>query len=497
MRFREFFNNTGRKSFDSLTKLGAINFGRGITEKSYTRTPHYEMDKCLTIATDNPIVAPAINQLIDYIMPGNKVIIESEDDKTRKFLEKWHELRPDINREYKNILHTNIASGNGALQYIFNKNENLDNIKSVNDTSRLFYNPDYEMEDQKFIYELPLTIRTFKFDGEYKVPEFYKIKYVANNTYIYKMVWGIPVSGKKIKRYLTGWSRDGYYGRSQLASGIDVHNIMFEIMNSWDTISKMKQINQKIITPDTKDGMLDLGNLDADSVAKMLEDATGSYTFLPMPLKLLQQDFKVAKGYDLMEGVFDILRRMMIMNLLPIHLTSWGDSSTTQGSEVSMPPYLARIINKQKEFSEFLTRTVIGKLREKYTWLAEDAKITFPYSNVMGDEYYIKIVTMLKREGIITSEKGAKMLVKMGVIDKDMIEDNDTETKIVSPFGIGDKKSLDIDYDLNSRINTRKKELEKKKYNPSMVDDPEEKVDKAIDDEFKKNNKKLVKDLKK
>jgi hypothetical protein len=80
--------------------------------------------------------------------------------------------------------------------------------------SRIYYNPDHKSKEDEYVYAIPLTVKEFYFDGKLQKPEFFNVKYVNGDAFFVKQVYGIPVSGEKIARYKTGWSREGFYGRS-------------------------------------------------------------------------------------------------------------------------------------------------------------------------------------------------------------------------------------------------------------------------------------------
>lgn len=485
------------KNFMNLTELGGIGFDRGRTEKEATKTPHYIMNKCLTMAQENPIITGAIEELINFIFPGKRLNIKSSNEKTEKYLKKWIELRPGLNDELSRFLWTNVACGNAALQYAEKTGKKLDNVYCLNDISRIYFNPDHENEEDEYVYQIPLTVREFKFDGKIQKPKFFNIKYIAGDAFIVKQIYGIPVSSRILKRYKTGWSRDGYYGRSILASSIDADNIMNEILSSWDTISKLKQIDQKIITPDGS-SVYEISNPQYKQIQNMLEDGRGSYTFIPFPIKFTQQDIRTSKGYDTMCEVMEFLRRMIMMGLLPQHLTPWGESSTTQGSESSLPPFLARVRSKQEEFIKTLNQIIIDRLRKDEPWLATDATFVLDAPEVMGETYYIDVITNLKREGIITQQQAIKWLSHIGVIRDDILTMKENETKIVDPFKVMDKDAIsfkptdqDAKKDAMAILDAIKQKEEEQKFNNPVVGETTQ----VVDNYMTGNRDQLAKDI--
>ena len=486
------------KDFKNLTKLGGFGFKRGITDKEKLKTPHYIMDKCLTMAQDNPIITGALEELINFIFPGKRINFDSSNKKTKKWLTKWMEQRPELNDEIYRTLWTNVATGNAGLQLTETKNGMLDNVYCLNDISRIYYNPDHETEEDEYVYALPLTVREFKFNGKIAYPTFHSIKYIAGDAFIVKQVYGIDVSSKVLKRYKTGWSRDGFYGRSILASSIDADNIMSEILSSWDTISKLKQIDQKIITP-KGNSIYEISNPQYKDIQHMLEDGRGSYTFIPFPIEFSQQDIRTSNGYDTMTEVMEFLRRMLMMGLLPQHLTPWGESSTTMGSESSLPPFLARVRSKQEEFIKMLNNTILKRLRKDVPWLATDATFVFDAPEVMGETYYIDIITGLKREGILSKQQSIKWLSHIGVIRDDILNMKENEVKIVDPFKVLDKDAVtfkptdnDAKRDAMAILDAIKQKEEQQKWKVSTPGETTQVVDETISS----NRQQLADDVK-
>lgn len=508
IRFSEIYNTvkTGYqhtvKKYDNLTDLGAFSFPRPITDKEEVNTPHYMMERCISMGLENPIVSSALEQVMAFVYPGKTLRSKSKDEKSKEWLDKWIKLRPELNEEIWKILWTNFVTGNGVLQYKYSEKHTnkygkpiLDNVYALNDVGRLYFNPDYSNEKEKYVYSIPVTVKEFYYDGELRTPKFYNIKYIAGDVFFIKIVYGIPVSGKKISVYKTGLSREGYYGRSSLASCIDVDNIMREIFSSWDTISKLKQIDQKIITPDGN-GMYDVANQQYENLIKLLEEGRGSYLFVPFQVKLLQQDIRTSKGYDTMVDVMEFLRRMIMMGLLPQHLTPWGDSSTTQGSEASLPPFLARIKSKQNEFIQFLNKTIINKLKMDEPWLSEDLSFELDAPEVMGEPYYIKMITGLKREGIITPQQAVCWMKHLGIIDETLFDVESVEEKIVDPFKVLDKNAIsfkpedtDVKKDVLRILNNIKKREEEEE---QKLQDQGETTN--VVNDYMTDNRKVVKD---
>ena len=432
MRFSEIMGVSGIKRVDRLSNIGGVNFNVGSTDKNESRTPHYEISQCLEIFETNSLVNSGISQLVGFIFPNKDIKIASKDKKTVEFLEKWYELRKHASEEVRNLLTTNIICGNAPMEkrYIKKKLKDgneihaLDNFFSFNNMSIVYVNVEDMQGDEAYIVELPVGTKSFMFMGEIKTPQFFRVTYMQNYQFVFKQVYGIPIPKWKFTIYKSGWSRDNIYGRSMLASAIDDANVMKNIKSSWDTISKTRQIDHKILTPDVSD--VNSLNIDPDrleEIGEQLEQADKSYSLLSIPLKLVQQDIQTSGRYDLMENVYDLVRRNIQTSLLPNALTPWSDTATTQGTESAMPSFESRIIAKQNEFIAFLNGEIIDELRKTYPFIANDATHVFDKPKILSDDYYVRQIENLIRAEILTVEQGRKYIISMGILDEDLLND--------------------------------------------------------------------------
>jgi SPP1 gp7 family putative phage head morphogenesis protein len=433
MKLFEFLRNDVKDDLEKdtmrLADIGAVSFSTGATDKNQSRTPHYEILKGIEMYELNPIVNSGLNQLCTFVIPNKKIKITSKDPASVEFLEEWHEQRRGILEEFKNIFLTFSMSGQGYIEKFYEKDEEgqsiLDNVFSINDASRVYINPNDINGPTAFIYELPVGIKQFMYRGEWVNPGFHTVTYIKNYQFVFKKVYGFPIPGWKIGHLKHSWSRDNIYGRSPLISALDAHNVMGEIISSWDTISRTRQIDQKILTVDSMESGLEVPQSRLDDIAEELANNDKSYTLLNIPLKFSGQDISVSGRYDLMEGVFDIARRMLITSLLPNHLTPWSDSATTQGAEAAMPPLMARVKALQNELISFLNKEILDELRKSYNWLASDVSYYFDEPKIIDDSYYISKVTDLVNSEIITKEQAKNYLLRLGVLDEEVFSSAD------------------------------------------------------------------------
>ena len=460
MGFLEFLNGNNHKEMTTrgetnikrLSNLGVIGFGAGISDKRIVRTPHYEITKSLEMFELNIIVNSAVNQLVSFIIPNKKVKISSKDKATVEWLEEWHELRAGIIEEFRNILITRIVSGQGYAETIYDEEEGkgvtLDNVYSYNDSSRIYVNPDVSEDgSDAFILQLPVGMKQFTYRGKPKTLTFYQVRYIKNYQYTMKRVYGCLISDDEIMHWKAGWSRDNIYGRSQLMAAIDADNIMQELISTWDTVIRTRRKDVKIYSIADAETGKKYSQKQMDVITDELQNTSSSVKLINIPLKATETSFNATGTYDLFEGVFDSVRRMVIMALLPQHLTPWNDSATTQGSEAAMPPFLLRIKSLQNEFIHFLNSCTIDNLRKSEEWLAKDATYVFDEPIIMGQDYYVRVITDMVSAGFINEKQGQQYLIKLGILDETILEEVTVGKIDGGKTKVGDDKEVLISYE--------------------------------------------------
>jgi len=422
------------KPIKTLSNIGAISFGRSLTGHHEEMTPHFEMMRTEEMFERNPIVTSGVNQLVTYIIPNRDVKIHSEDERTKTFLEDWHRMRKGFLDEIKNLQRTKYIAGNAYLEKIRVKTKKggkvLDNVFNLNDAARIYINPNSENGIEKYIFELPVGIQTFYYMGKNHTPTYTKIQYMANYNWSFRAIYGVRLNGGDIDHYKSGWSRDGIYGKSPLASAIDADTIMDNILRSWNAITKNRMLSKKIISISDKvssDTQIDQDRL--DQLQAKLEDDERPFNLFNIPLQMLQTDVGTAGTYDTMQSVMDYLRKMIMVSLLPQHLTPWSAEGTTQGTSESMPSFVMRLKAEQNELIKFLNDAVIGELRKTYDWLAEDATYVLDEPIVRASENYVFMAYSLVNGGILTPKQAQSYLINLGVIDRTLLIDESEDKK--------------------------------------------------------------------
>ncbi len=404
MNFKEFFTPER-----VITKLGAIKFPTNIF-KEEKRTPHYEMDKALTLYETRPMVNSGVKQLARF-MTGNEISVQSGDERTHNFLNKWIRMRPNFDNEVFNMIISGLVTGNIFIEKAWKKMSNgmlcLDNIYNINDCSRVYYNLDYRGNDDEFwLYEVPIEIKAFPIMGEMKTPKFYKVNYVYGSYLFQKMIWAVPIHKNKIAHCKLGWSRDNIYGRSFLASAIDDGEVLTEILKNYSVIARYRAIGRKIFsigTPEDPAGPDDIDKLESD--LKNIEDK--DHIIINKEIK--SEPLSFTGENDPMDTQIEFLRRDISSGIIPNFLTPWNSEvNRATAGEVKIP-FELEINSFKSDLIQFLNKVVIDELRKVYPWIAEDATFTFGVIDLESKEEKINYGSSLYQLNIITLNELRKL----------------------------------------------------------------------------------------
>lgn len=447
VNFKEFFTPER-----IVTKLGAIKFPQNIF-KDDKRTPHYEMDKCMDLYETRPLVNSGIKQMARFIC-GDKVTVTSADKVTHDFLNKWIKMRRDFDGEVFNMIITGLVTHNVAVEKTWKKMENgllcLDNIYNCNDVSRIYKNIDYRGNDDEFwLYEVPIEVRTFPFQGEIRTPKFWKVNYVYGSYLFTKMIWAIPIHKAKFGHCKIGWSRDMIYGRSFLASCIDDGEILKEIIKNYSVIARYRAIGRKIFSigsPEAEATIDDIDKLEND--LKNINDS--DHIIINKPLK--SEPLSYTGENDPMTDEINFLRKEIAGGLVPNFLTSWNDEVNRATAGEIKIPFQLEINSFKTDFIQFLNTTIIDDLRMVYPWIAEDATFSFGHVDLDSKEEKLNWGMQLYQMNVITLNELRKMcdyevLENGDVFNKDLPTPSDfkpgtvplSQSVKVKPKGISDK----------------------------------------------------------
>lgn len=204
-------------------------------------TPHEEMWECEKIYRENAFVVSAIQILKDIIL-GNKLSVETDDEATREWWERYFE-----NTKFKQALGEAIENflkvGNGYIEKVYNGRQIPSMFYPVARAWAIWILK--EGKRKRYIEELPKGYR-----GE-NVQNF-KVSY-SKYDIAQRMIRGIEYKNPLLHlKY--GISHVPEYGRSPLASAINDATILKEIERAMAVISRYKAIPRKLLNLKNHDG---------------------------------------------------------------------------------------------------------------------------------------------------------------------------------------------------------------------------------------------------
>jgi len=388
-----------------VTKLGAISFPANIF-KDEKRTPHYEMEKSLEMFQTRPLINSGVKQFARFVL-GEGVTIKSADEKTHEFLNKWLDMRSNLQFEVFNMIVSGVCAGNVFCERTWKQMANgewcIDNLYNINDVSRCYVNLDTNEDDDFWFYEVPIEVKRFPFGvaghRTVETPKFFKVNYVYGSYLWAKMVWAIPLHKSKIAHLKIGWSKDGIYGRSFLSSSIDDGEILTEILKNYAIIARYRALGKKIFsigTPEDPAGIDDIDKLESDLTC--IEDR--NHIIINKELKA--EPLSYTGENDPMDTQLDFLRKDMTSGIIPNFLTPWNDEvNRATAGEVKIP-FQLEIDSFKQHIVTFLNAIIIDELRTKYSFINEDATFTFGEVDLESKEEKMGYARDLYQADVIT-----------------------------------------------------------------------------------------------
>lgn len=394
---REFFN-PGKV----ISSMGALKFDTSVF-KDQIRYPNWEMDQCLKIYSDRPQVNSGIKQYCRFIL-GEEVKAVSEDEKSQDFLQKWIDQRKNLMQEIFNFTIMTVVTGNGYLEPTYTKAKNgvaiIDNLFNVPDPSRIYYNLDNKKTDDEFwLFEVPIEVKMFPFQGEEYKPKFYRVNYIRGSILFQRLVYAIPVHKSKLLHCKIGWSRDGIYGRSFLASAIDDAEILFEILKNLAIISRTRALNTKLISIGTENDRAtieDMNKLDFD----LKNRKESEHILINKPVSELNMSHQ--GRYDKMDSSIDFLRKDISSGLVPNFITPWNNEINRATAGETKIPFQMELNSYKENILQFLSDTVVDSLRKAYSFLAEDLRFEFGIIDLTSTEEKMAYAQAMFRDNVMT-----------------------------------------------------------------------------------------------
>lgn len=366
MNLKEFFRGE-----QGVHDLGAFKFSRGIFNTE-VRTPHYEMDKAMEAYETRGQIASAVDQMARFIL-GKEIQVKTDDSYTKQFYEKWFKQRARIRYEIEKFVVTLMMTGNGYIEPAYKQMTNgvplVDNIFNLNDPSRIYkdmYDEDFK-KTEAYVYQVPFQLQSYK--GA-KIRQF-RLSYIRGSKIFPMIVWGVPISEGQIWHLPIGWSRDGIYGRSFLASVIDDVEILNQILRNYATIARYRALGKKIFTvgSDMRPG----SPADVQTLRNELNDAKDE-EHIVINKEFKQADLSFTGQNDPMDVQTEFLRNDIGSGLVPNHMTPWSGTTTYATAGRAQIPFELLLDNLRESVEQFLTQYIIGNHVKHFPKLDKNAE---------------------------------------------------------------------------------------------------------------------------
>jgi len=352
-----------------------------------TLTPHEEMLECRRLYDTNGLVVSAVQTMRDFII-GDEISVETEDNATKKFFEKFF-IDSNFKEALKVAIENMIITGNGYIEV-----DNPDYPSKFYPVTRsefIWLDLDKNGNIIRYIQEIPGSQLGLK------VKQF-TLRYIYGTK---RAVRGIEIPNTKLIHLPYGLSRVEGYGRSPLASVINDGKILREIERALALVARYKAINKKIIT---------------------FEDATDSEVMMIKNYFSNLEDFEnpiINKKVDLADltpqqvnlqsltSYVDYLKRKITSALAP-EFVIHGDAPNYATAQAQQRAFIIRI-NSIREVIEPKLTKIIRKVAIKYK-LDQLVQFKFGEFNFELREEKTKRILDMYNAGLITLNEARQEL---------------------------------------------------------------------------------------
>jgi len=388
MKLKEFLNIGNRIA----TNVGTNSFRLSLN-KEEVKTPHYTMSRVLDIIENRSFLATGLRNLCLFIL--SDITFVSSDDRSSNVANEWLSLRPKLEQEILNFTQLLLGCGTSYFEPIRTTDGYLDMLYYVQDPSTIYLNLDAKNDDEHWIYELPIEVRSFKS----KQTKFWPIYYVNGSSFFRKMVWGININKQDLIQHTFGLSRSPYYGHGLLSTSVDNDEVINEVIKNWALIAKYRSLGKKLIGVYNENGeSVDLAEIDRiQQTLNSLEEEES----LVINKKVVSEDLTFTGSDNMLNQEVDFLRKDSGSSLVPNFMTAFSQDSSMATAQEAKIPFSLQLKSLQKYIVTILNEAITESLIKQYK-LKEDLTISLGsadlYSlserfNVMSQLYNLRACT--------------------------------------------------------------------------------------------------------
>lgn len=385
MKLKEFMNKSS-----TISNLGTNKF-RLTLDKEAVKTPHYIMSKVLNMLESRPSVRNGLRQHVRFILKD--IMFRSEDDKSQVYANEWLNQRNKLKKELFKFTELLIACGTSYLEPEYDKYTNgskkLNTLHCFPDPSIVYKNLAASSEEDYWIIEVPLDVRSY--GGQ--TPSHFPVYYMRGSYVFRRMVYGIPRHKNSLIQVTTGWSRTNDYGWGLLSSAVDNDDILEEIIKNWSLIAKFRSLGKKIIGFYNDNGE-SVDPTEIDNIKQELSELEEEDSLL-VNKKFVSEPLTFTGDDNMMDEQVSNLKKEIGSSLTPNYMTPWSQDSSYATAQESKVPFSLELESTQEELVDNFNEIIISRLKEEINWLADDLTFELPKPELYSRETLFQMFTQL------------------------------------------------------------------------------------------------------
>lgn len=220
---------------DMLSSAGQGRFLRDIYGDELL-TPHREMEKCVKMFNTDAYVAAGVQTMVDFIMGAEQMVV-ADDPATEKTLNNFLK-NTNFFRPLREVVENFVRVGNGYFE-VTRAEENglILRFYPIERADKMWIQADDKGYADYYVLELSMQTK-------YEGATYYTIYYLDR---IPNPVYGLKICKKDIIHFPLGFGDVPWYGRADIASGINIWKIKQELERDLAVIARYKAIPKKWI----------------------------------------------------------------------------------------------------------------------------------------------------------------------------------------------------------------------------------------------------------